>query len=587
MTRGRSLQRELPIGMAVLLVLIVFALAFAMYREVRRSTIEGAADRLERTTLQLSQMLAQSTRLRFAVIESTAALPSVRQFMRAPAGARPPLEPIQKLATAQLVTDVELWDAAGNRLASTGTTIAPLDSARAHAVIGGLREGKSALGRFDRVGDSVTYTLLTQVNDGAAHLGYIVERRRLSGQQQGSRVLAELIGEGSTLAIGNSTGDVWTDFTRPVPGPPVDVLSSGLHEYQRDSVRVFARSARIAGTPWQVVVEFPRDLVLARVNALLVRLVLITVAVLIVGVGAAWLTSRWITRPLREVTDAAEAIAAGQSAAALPVHRQDEIGRLTKAFNSMSHEVAQSRHRLEAQVEERTAALQETMQELEAFSYTVSHDLRAPLRAMQGFAQALLEDYAPSLDSTARDYATRVVDASRRMDDLIQDLLAYSRLTREQLSIGPVDLDRLLPEVVSAFEEDVLARGGRIAVATPLGSVIGNARILQQIVTNLLGNAVKFVPPGVTPEIHVRSEAHDGKRRLWVEDNGIGIAPEHQERIFRVFERLHGGETYPGTGIGLAIVRRGLERMDGTVGVESVPGKGSRFWIELPLEESA
>jgi len=583
-SRGRSLQHELPLGIGALLVVTVSTFAIVMYREVRRSAVAAASDRLDRTTLQLSQLLTQSTRTRFAVIESTAALPAVRAFMRAPARTPPPLESLKKLSTVQLVTSIELWDPAGRRLTRASGSAAPLDSAHAHTVIAGLREGRSALGRFERDGDSVSYALLTTVNDGATHLGYLVERRRLSASPQGSRALADLIGEGATLAIGNAAGDVWTDFTRPIPGPPIEVLGAGLHEYARDSVPVLARSARVAGTPWQVVVEFPRNQVLARANAFVVRLGLITIVVLVVGVGIAWITTRWIMRPLRHVTEAAEAMATGRPATVLTEGRRDEIGRLTKAFNSMSSEVAHSRARLEAQVAERTAELQETMQELEAFSYTVSHDLRAPLRAMQGFAQALLEDYSPSLDATARDYATRVVDASHRMDDLIQDLLAYGRLSREQLSLASVDLDTVAAEVIREVEHDVQQRGGRIDVAAPLGEVIGNGRILQQILANLVGNAVKFVPQGVPPHVRISAEARDGRRRVWVEDNGIGIAPEHRERIFRVFERLHGGETYPGTGIGLAIVRRGAERMDGTAGVESTPGQGSRFWIELPAE---
>ena len=585
---GRSLQRELPLGIGLLLSVAVLLLAGLAYREVRRSAVEAASERLDRTTAQLAQLLTQSARTRYAVMESTAALPAIRDYLRAPQRAAAPLKVLRELGAGPLVIDVELWDPSGRRLTQTATT-PRLDSAQTANVVGALREGRSAIGRFELMGDSVVYALVSAIGDKERPAGFLVERRRLTGGGQGGggRALADLIGEGASLAIGNAVGDLWTDFSKRIPGPPADVLKPGLHEYQGDSGAVFARSARVAATPWQVVVDFPRAQVLERSTSFLTRVGLITLALLVTGVSIAWFTGRWITRPLRQVTEAAEAIAAGRSAHAPDIRRSDEIGRLTGAFNIMADRVSQSHAQLEAQVAERTAALQDSLQELEAFSYTVSHDLRAPLRAMQGFAQALQEDYDGALDDTGRDYARRVVEASKRMDVLIQDLLGYSRLSREQLSLGSVNVDSVLEEVARIVEGELKTRGGTLEIAAPLGRVHGNARLLHQVLMNLVGNAIKFVPAGRAPVVRVRTEAHDGVRRVWVEDNGIGIEAEHQQRIFRVFERLHGGETYPGTGIGLAIVRRGAERMGGAAGVESTPGQGSRFWVDLPIEGAA
>jgi signal transduction histidine kinase len=342
----------------------------------------------------------------------------------------------------------------------------------------------------------------------------------------------------------------------------------------------------VRGAPWALLVEMRRAAVTGPQSRLLGRLSLLAVAVVVVTAAAAWWLGRRITRPLHQAAAAAEAIAAGRPSPRLPVNRADEIGRFSAAFNTMADRVERSQARLEADVAERTRALRDTLQELEAFSYSVSHDLRAPLRAMQGFAQALLEDSGDELGETGRDYARRVVDAARRLDALIQDLLAYSRLSREELALGVVDLDALVADAVRTVDTDVRARGGRVTVDGPLGRARANTRMLAQVLVNLLGNALKFVAPPSAPAVRVRAELCNGggRVRLWVEDNGIGIAPEHQERIFRVFERLHGGETYPGTGIGLAIVARGMERMAGAAGVVSAPGEGSRFWIELPAE---
>ena len=237
---------------------------------------------------------------------------------------------------------------------------------------------------------------------------------------------------------------------------------------------------------------------------------------------------------------------------------------------------------LEERVSERTRELEEINAELDAFGYTVSHDLRAPLRAMDGFAKALMADHADTLGSRGLDYARRIVEAAQRMDLLIQDLLAYSRLSRDELRRERLDLGDVVREALHGLEDEIRTRSASITIADPLGTVLADRATLRQIVTNLLTNGIKFVEEGSTPRVRIRSESRGLMERLWVEDNGIGIAPRYHAKIFRVFERLHGIETYPGTGIGLAIVRRGTERMGGRVGVESNAGAGAKFWIELP-----
>jgi PAS domain S-box-containing protein len=220
--------------------------------------------------------------------------------------------------------------------------------------------------------------------------------------------------------------------------------------------------------------------------------------------------------------------------------------------------------------------------ELEAFSYTVSHDLRAPLRSMAGFCQILLEDYAGGRKNVDRDwqeYVERISQASKQMDALIRDLLAFSRLARDKVDLSAIDTGPLLTEVVAGMRLE----GNPVSLCGALPVVMGNRVLLSQVFSNLIGNGVKFVSRGVEPKIVIRSEeAQDGWVRTWIEDNGIGIASEYHEKIFQVFERLNESSSYPGTGIGLAIVRRAMSRMGGRVGVESGEGKGSRFWVELP-----
>ena len=240
---------------------------------------------------------------------------------------------------------------------------------------------------------------------------------------------------------------------------------------------------------------------------------------------------------------------------------------------------------LERRVEDRTQALVEVNRELDAFAYSISHDLRAPLRSMQGYADALVEDFGESLGPEGQHYTKRIAAAALRMEDLIQDILTYSRLAKEEVSVRPESLETAVDEVLTDLAATITVMGATISVQKPLPEVQSNRSVLRQVLSNLIANGLKFIAPGGKPVLTIYSERWLGSVRLWVEDNGIGIAPEHQRRIFDPFQRLHGIEAYPGTGIGLAIVRRAMTRMGGRCGVESKPGQGSRFWIEFRAAE--
>lgn len=241
-----------------------------------------------------------------------------------------------------------------------------------------------------------------------------------------------------------------------------------------------------------------------------------------------------------------------------------------------------ARAELEVRVAARTAELLEVNGELEAFAYSVAHDLRAPLRSLHGLTQALVEDYGDRLDDTGRDYARTVVESAVQMERLIEDLLEYSRLSRADLPRDRVEFRDVVDRVLARLAPLIAVRSASVSVDGPLPAVTGHVGTLEQVITNLVTNAVTFVAAERRPMVRVHGDEDDTVVRVTVEDNGIGIAPEHQERVFKIFERLHGVERYPGTGVGLALVRRGIERLGGRVGVESEVGRGSRFWVELP-----
>jgi signal transduction histidine kinase len=266
---------------------------------------------------------------------------------------------------------------------------------------------------------------------------------------------------------------------------------------------------------------------------------------------------------------------------------------------------------LERRVQERTARLQETISELETFSYTVAHDLRAPARAMSGYCDVLLEDFAENFPPRAKFVLERIARASGRMAALTLDLLEFSKVSRREVVLARVDLEPVIEDLLAISSPAVR---DALTVRSPLHAVRGQRDLLLQVLSNLVDNAVKFVvretPPKITifteivsqhsPNTRLRSlvfssmenEKAEGVApasetplqhvRLWVTDEGIGIPPELHQKIFGIFERASSSEVYDGTGIGLAIVARAMQRMGGTCGVESEPGKGSRFWIELP-----
>jgi PAS domain S-box-containing protein len=265
---------------------------------------------------------------------------------------------------------------------------------------------------------------------------------------------------------------------------------------------------------------------------------------------------------------------------------RDEQGNLY-GFSKITRDITERKKLLDnltyhaEELEVRIAERDQTNAELEAFSYSVSHDLRAPLRAIEGFAAALREDYGKTLDEAANEYLGLITSAAARMNQLVHDLLGYARLNRIDIVKQPIAVADLVHRVLDenfADQHNVTAPDASLSL-----SVMGHGPTLFQVLSNLIGNALKFQKPGIESRVEITA-ARNGNDfvRISVSDNGIGIAPRHLERIFNVFERLHSSEEYPGTGIGLAIVKRGMERLGGRCGVESTPGEGSLFWIELP-----
>ncbi len=262
-------------------------------------------------------------------------------------------------------------------------------------------------------------------------------------------------------------------------------------------------------------------------------------------------------------------------------HEVDRRKRSEAALRLAQAEVKQHADELERRVEQRTLELQAAVQSLQGLLYHIAHNFRAPLRAMEGYTTILMDEYASRLDSRAQEYSRHISDAAQRMDELIHDLLDYGRLGHAKIRLDTVPLEAVVEKVLYRLAYEVRRKNADVFVRHPLPEVCADRELLEQVLTNLVENALKFVAPDLQPHVEIRADRREHKIRIWVEDNGLGISSQYFQRIFRAFETLGVREGGNGTGIGLAIVKEGARRMRGEAGVESTVGKGSRFWLDL------
>jgi signal transduction histidine kinase len=268
---------------------------------------------------------------------------------------------------------------------------------------------------------------------------------------------------------------------------------------------------------------------------------------------------------------------------ALRVHEQ----RVLVSLRDVTHQRRAEEHLalLNERLRDTNAELQRSNAELQRFAYVASHDLSEPLRMVTSYCDLLRVDYSDVLDDTAREYLGYAVDGALRMRTLIDDLLAYSRVSSSAPDTERVELDAVFADALHDVGGAVADTGAQVAVG-PLPAVRGNPAQLHQLATNLLSNAVKFRTPGTDPVVSVAAQVRGAQVKLSVADNGIGVPEQHRERIFVMFKRLHGRAAYGGNGIGLALCKRIAELHGGSVWVQSAPGGGSVFHVTLPVADA-
>ncbi len=293
----------------------------------------------------------------------------------------------------------------------------------------------------------------------------------------------------------------------------------------------------------------------------LVLVILVGLALIALSTGSAgWLIHRNVLAPIGRLKQATQEVAAGNWNYTLGIVSHDEIGELSRTFDTMTQSLRTSF----AQIERSNEELAALNREIEAFSYSVSHDLRGPLRSMDGFSLALLEDYGDKLDAEAKDSLQRIRAASQRMGRLIDELLGLSRVTRVELARRPVDLSEIAREIAASLDHQEPTRAVQWVIEDGM-SLHADKPLLQIAMQNLLENAWKFTGKTAQPVIRVGATERDGRREYWVADNGVGFDMVYADRLFGAFQRLHHESDFSGTGIGLAIVQRIFRRHEGAI----------------------
>jgi signal transduction histidine kinase len=352
---------------------------------------------------------------------------------------------------------------------------------------------------------------------------------------------------------------------------------------------VVAVSRYLPAFRWGIVVKMDTDEIFSSADRLRNNLLKLGLALLIIVVIMAVVIANSISSPIKALTVVSANIAGGDLSARAKVHSKDEIGELAHSFNKMTDSLVEAKANVEQkkeEVEEQKRLLEKANKELDSFVYTASHDLRAPLRGITAFANFLYEDYNDKLDSEGKDNLKEIRDGTKRMSDLIEDLLALSRISRIKNPYEDVDINGLVKSVIKRIEYDIKEHKVDLVVQERMPVVKCDRIKMNEVFLNLINNAIKFSSKNnkENPRVEVGYIDDNEFHKFFVRDNGIGIDPKYHSQVFELFRRLHTQEQYEGTGAGLSIVKKVIDDHNGDIWVESELGKGAAFYFKIPKD---
>lgn len=340
---------------------------------------------------------------------------------------------------------------------------------------------------------------------------------------------------------------------------------------------------------WGMVVKMDTIEIFAMAKQLRNNLLRISIILLLIVAVIAIVVARTVSRPIQTLTSTSSEIAGGNLKARVDIRTEDEIGELAQSFNQMTDKLVKAKEDVEqknAEIEVQKKMLEQVNKELDSFVYTASHDLRAPLRGISSFASFLEEDYAKKFDAQGKDYLKEIREGTDRMNQLIEDLLMLSRISRIKNPYEEVNIIQMLNAVIKRIEFDIKEKKVDLRIQRDMPTIRCDRIKLSEVFLNLINNAIKFSSKNnkENPRVEVGYVLEGDFHKFYVKDNGIGIEPKYHSQVFGIFKRLHTAKEYEGTGAGLSIVKRVIDDHGGRIWIDSDVGKGATFYFTIPKD---
>ena len=581
-----SIQQRLPLLICILLLSVIIAFSWISYISVKKVTREISTERLNTLTEQLSTILSQSAQTLVTGTRNAAKQEAIKNYLLSEDNSSDTavLHSLEKLRPDSTWPLTLLTNAKREIVLQSGLKDVQI-AIGLDSVINqlSLEHDSAKIGKLYQTGDAIYYPIVATVTKRNKIIGYLVRWRVQKSTARAVAQFSLLLGDNATLYIGNADGSLWTDLNKIVSGPPINTAGKNkFFEYTRPGAdEVLASSRPLLNTQWMMLIEFSQGRILETATRFFYWLLIMGSVLVALGIFIAWLISRNITKPLNKLTDAASVIAKGDYSVSVETDREDELGQLAHAFNTMAVRVNNANVNLERKVIERTVQFEEANKELESFSYSVSHDLRAPLRIINTYSEFLKSDYKDNLDEEGSKMLDAIGANAKKMDRLIDDLLNLSRMGRKELVVNNVDMTGLVESVIK--EKELFEANQTVIKIGELHPVRCDRSLISQVWINLISNAIKYSGKKEKPVIEISSQKTSHEIIYRIKDNGVGFDMKYAGKLFGVFQRLHKASDYEGTGVGLALINRIVLRHRGRVWADAAVDKGATFYFALPL----